>query len=97
MWSGRSSLKLLPIILVYGVIEGSKVAIANELRNIEPWDCDFKMPLKVEFVPKEERRGAVTDFYFVPDDDWTPSPMNPDKERIKAKVQPVYEWVKSMK
>jgi uncharacterized OB-fold protein len=96
-WSGRSSLKRLPIVLVYGVIEGSKVAIANELRNIDPWDAEFNMPLKVEFVPKEQREGAVTDFYFVPGDDWKPSPTNPEKERIKKMVEPVYEWVKSMK
>lgn len=43
------------------------------------------------------RTGAVTDFYFVPADDWKPSPMNPEKERIKKMVEPVYEWVKSMK
>ena len=96
-WSGRSSLKRLPLVLVYGVIEGSKVAIANELHNIAPWDAEFNMPIKVEFKPKEERAGAVTDFYFVPGDGWEPSPMNPEKERIKKMVEPVYEWVKSMK
>lgn len=96
-WSGRSSLKRLPIVLVYGIIEGSKVAIANEMRNIKPWDVEFNMPFKVEFVPKEERKGAVTDFYFVPDDGWKPGPMNKEKERIKKLVEPVYEWVKTLR
>ena len=36
-WSGRSSLKRLPIDLVYAVIGESKVAIANELHHIDPW------------------------------------------------------------
>lgn len=96
-WSGRSSLKRLPLILVYGIIEGSKVAIANEMHNMKPWDIEFGLDFKVEFIPKEERQGAVTDFYFVPEDGWKPSPMNEEKERIKKMVQPIYEWVKSMK
>ena len=95
-WSGRSSLKRLPIILVYGIIDGCKVAIANEMRNMKPWDIEFGMDFKVEFIPKEERTGAVTDFYFVPEEGWKPGPMTEEKERIKNMVQPVYEWVKSM-
>lgn len=96
-WSGRSSLKRLPIILVYAVIEGSKVAIANELHGVKPWDIEFNMPLKVVFKPKEERIGAVTDFHFEPADNWKPSPMNKEKERIKKLVEPIYEWVKTLK
>ncbi|HEC95019.1 MAG TPA: hypothetical protein ENI45_03530 [Thermoplasmatales archaeon] len=96
-WSGRSSLKRLPIILVYAVIEGSKVAIANELHGVKPWDVEFNMPLKVVFKPKEERIGAVTDFHFEPADNWKPSPMNKEKERIKKLVEPIYEWVKTLK
>ncbi|RLF35676.1 MAG: hypothetical protein DRN08_02660 [Thermoplasmata archaeon] len=96
-WSGRSSLKRLPIILVYGVIEGSKVAIANELKNVKPWDVEFNMPLKIVFKPPEERIGAITDFHFEPEDGWEPSPMNKEKERIKKLVEPVYEWVKTLK
>jgi uncharacterized OB-fold protein len=96
-WSGRSSLKRLPIILVYAVIGDSKVAIANELHGIDPWDVEFQMPLKVVFKPQEERVGAVTDFHFEPAEGWTPSPMNPEKERIKKLIEPVYEWVKTMK
>ncbi len=95
-WSGRSSLKRLPIVLVYAIIGDSKVAIANELHGIKPWDAEFGMPLKVVFKPKEERIGAVTDFYFEPADTWKPSPINKEKERIKKLVEPVYEWVKTL-
>ena len=96
-WSGRSSLKRLPIVLVYAVFEGSKVAIANELHGVDPWDVEFNMPLKVVFKPKDERTGSVTDFHFEPDDSWNPSPMNEEKERIKQLVEPVYQWVKTLK
>lgn len=96
-WSGRSSLKRLPIILVYAVIGNSKVAIANELHGIEPWNVEFGMPLKIVFKPEEERIGAVTDFHFEPIDEWEPSTMNQDKERIQKLVEPVYEWVKTLK
>jgi len=96
-WSGRSSLRRLPIVLVYGVVEGSKVAIANELHGINPWDAEFGMSLKIVFKPEEERVGAVTDFHFEPDDGWKPSPMNKEKERIRELVEPVYEWVKTFR
>jgi uncharacterized OB-fold protein len=96
-WSGKSSLKRLPIILVYAIIGDSKVAIANELYAIKPWDVDFDMPLKIVFKPKNERIGAITDWHFEPDDNWKPSPMNKDKERIKKLVEPVYQWVKTLK
>ncbi len=95
-WSGRSSLKRLPIILAYAVIGDSKVAMANELHGIHPWDTEFGMPLKIVFRPKEERIGAVTDFHFEPADTWKPSPMNKEKERIKKLVEPVYQWVKTL-
>lgn len=95
-WSGRSSLKRLPIILVYAHIGTSKVAMANELHGINPWDVEFGMPLKIVFKPKEERIGAVTDFHFEPVDFWKPSPMNDEKQRIKDLVTPVYEWVKTL-
>ncbi len=96
-WSGRSSLKRLPIILVYAVIGDSKVAIANELHGIQPWDVEFGMPLKIVFKLEEERMGTVTDFHFEPADDWEPSPMNKEKERIQQLIEPVYEWVKTLK
>jgi uncharacterized OB-fold protein len=96
-WSGRSSLKRLPIILVYAVIGESKVAIANELHGIKPWDVEFDMPLKIVFKPKEDRIGVVTDFHFEPADGWEPSPINKEKERIKELVEPVYKWVKTLK
>ncbi len=95
-WSGRSSLKRLPIILVYAVIGDSKVAIANELHGIDPWDVEFGMSLKIVFRPQEERVGAVTDFHFEPVEDWKPSPMNEEKRRIQKLVEPVYEWVKTL-
>jgi uncharacterized OB-fold protein len=96
-WSGKSSLKRLPIVLVYAKIEGSTVAIANELHDIDPWDVEFGMPLEVVFIPKDKRTGSVTDFYFVPAKGWKPGPMTKEKERIKKLVEPVYAWVKSMK
>jgi len=95
-WSGRSSLKRLPIVLVYAVIGDSKVAIANELHGIDPWDVEFGMSLKIVFRPQEERVGAVTDFHFEPVEDWKPSPMNKEKRRIQKLVEPVYEWVKTL-
>lgn len=96
-WSGRSSLRRLPIILVYAIIGSSKVAIANELHGIEPWNVEFGMPLKIVFIPEDERIGAVTDFHFEPADEWEPSPINKEKERIQKLVEPVYEWVKTLK
>ena len=96
-WSGKSSLKKLPLILVYAIIGDSKVAIANELRGINPWDVEFGMPLQIVFKPKEQRAGIITDFHFEPADGWKPGPMNPEKERIKKLVAPVYEWVKTLK
>lgn len=73
------------------------MAIANELQGVKPWDVEFNMPLKVVFKPKEERIGAVTDFHFESADDWKPSPMNKEKERIKKLVEPIYGWVKTLK
>ncbi|MEM4258907.1 MAG: hypothetical protein QXL17_07150 [Candidatus Thermoplasmatota archaeon] len=96
-WSGRSSLKRLPIILVYAIIGDSKVAIANELHKVKPWDVEFGMPLKIVFKPKDQRIGAITDFHFEPADNWSPSPMNAEKKRIKQLVDPVYEWVQTLK
>jgi hypothetical protein len=96
-WSGRSSLNRLPIILVYGIVEGSKVAIANELHGIKPWDVEFDMSLKIVFKPSNKRTGTVTDFHFEPDGNWRPSPMNEEKKRIKELTEPVYSWVKTLK
>ena len=95
-WSGKSSLKRLPFVLAYVVLDGVTTAVANEIREIDPWDAEFNMPVKVKFVPKEERVGAITDFHFVPADGWKPSPMNPEKERIKELCQPVIEWIKTL-
>lgn len=95
-WSGKSSLKRLPFVLAYVILDGVKTAVANEIREINPWDAEYDMPVKVKFVPKENRVGAITDFYFVPDKNWKPSPMNAEKERIKKLCEPVYEWVKTL-
>ncbi len=96
-WSGRSSLKRLPFVLAYGIIDGCKTAVANELHGIEPWDADFNMPIKVVFKPEAERVGAITDWHFEPADGWKPTPMDATKERMKKLTLPVREWVKTMK
>ncbi|MFO7835018.1 MAG: OB-fold domain-containing protein [Candidatus Thorarchaeota archaeon] len=96
-WSGRSSLKRLPFVLAYVVVDGCKTAVANELRGIDPWNAEFEMPVKVVWADKEDRRGTITDFWFEPGDDWEPSGMNAEKERMKELCEPVYEWVKSLK
>jgi len=96
-WSGKTSLKRLPFVLAYVIVDGCNTAIANELRRIDPWDAEFGMPVKVAWAPKKERRGTVTDWWFEPADGWKPSGMNPEKERMKELCAPVYEWVKSMK
>ncbi len=97
-WSGRSSLKRLPFVLAYVIVDGCKTAIANELRgDLEPWDPEFGMPVKVVWKPKDERQGTVTDWWFEPADGWKPSVgMTPEKERMKELCGPVYEWVKTM-
>ncbi|OLS14445.1 MAG: putative nucleic-acid-binding protein containing a Zn-ribbon [Promethearchaeota archaeon CR_4] len=96
-WSGRSSLKRLPFVLAYGIIDGCKTAVANFLLGLDPWDAEFGMPIKVVFKPKAERLGAMVDWHFEPGDGWTPGPMTPEKERMKKMTLPVYEWVKTMK
>jgi uncharacterized OB-fold protein len=95
--SGKSSLKRLPFVLAYVIVDSCKTAIANELRGIDPWDAEFGMPVKVVWKPKNERQGTVTDWWFEPADGWKPGPMNEEKERIKELCQPEIEWVKTMK
>ena len=96
-WSGKSSLKRLPFVLAYVIVDGCKTAIANEIRGVEPWDPEFGMPVKVVWKPADERQGTVTDWWFEPADGWKPSPMTPEKERMKELCLPVIEWVKTMK
>ena len=96
-WSGRSSLKNLPFVLAYGIIDGCKTAVANYLLGLDPWDAEFGMPLKVVFKPQAERVGAMMDWHFEPGDGWKPGPMTPEKERMKKLTIPVYDWVKTMK
>ncbi|MFW9835361.1 MAG: hypothetical protein ACFFEK_15275 [Candidatus Thorarchaeota archaeon] len=55
------------------------------------------MPINVVWKPKGEHQDTVTDCWFEPADGWKPSPMNPEKERMKELCAPVYEWVKTMK
>ncbi len=95
-WSGRSSLKHLPFVLAYGIIDGCKTAVANNLFGLDPWDAEFNMPIKVVFKPKAERVGAITDWHFEPADGWKPGPMTPEKERMKKMTLPVYDWVKTL-
>jgi hypothetical protein len=95
-WSGRSSLKRLPFVLAYGIIDGCKTAVANEVHGLDPWDAEFNMPLKVVFKPKAERVGAMVDWHFEPGDGWKPGPMTPEKERMKKLTLPVYDWVKTL-
>ena len=87
----------LPFVLAYVIVYVCKTAIANELLNIEPWDPEFGMPVKVVWKPENERQGTVTDWWFEPADGWKPGPMTPEKERMKELCQPVIEWVKTMK
>jgi uncharacterized OB-fold protein len=54
-WSGKTSLKKLPFVLAYVIVDGCNTAIANELRNVEPWDPEFGMPVKVVWKSKKER------------------------------------------
>lgn len=37
--------------------------IANELRNIEPWDPEYGMPVKVVWKPENERQGIRDSLY----------------------------------
>ena len=96
-WSGRSSLKRLPFVLAYVVLDDCKTAVANELRGLDPWHAEFGMPVKVVWADKKDRRGTITDFHFEPAEGWKPGPMNPEKERIRQLCLPVYEWVKTLK
>jgi hypothetical protein len=84
-------------VLAYVVLDDCRTAVANELRGFEPWHTEFGMPVKVVWSDKKDRRGAITDFHFEPADGWTPGPMNPEKERIKKRSEPVCEWVRGMK
>lgn len=51
----------------------------------------------IVWKPKEEQSGTVTDFHFETNDEWKHSPMNDEKIQIKELVEPVYEWVKTLK
>jgi len=93
-WSGKTSLKILPFVLAYVIVDGCNTAIANELRGLDSWDAEFQMPVKAVWAADEDRRGTITDFRFEPADGWKPGPMNPEKERMNETCAPVYKWVR---
>jgi len=96
-FSAKSALKKLPFVLAYVLVGESKTAIANILHIKEPWHTETNMPIVIKMAPTEERVGNIIDFWFEPDPSWKPSPMNPEKKRIKQLCEPVYEWVKTLK
>jgi len=59
-WSGKSSLKRLPFVLAYVIVDGCKTAIANELRGLDPWDAEFGMPVEVVWKQRNNKQGPVT-------------------------------------
>ncbi|MHA1384453.1 MAG: Zn-ribbon domain-containing OB-fold protein [Candidatus Helarchaeota archaeon] len=95
-FAAKSALKKLPFVLAYVRLGESKTAVANILKIDEPWHTEIGMPVVVKMVPKEERVGNLIDFWFEPDPSWKPSPMTPEKERIKKLCEPVYKWVKTL-
>ncbi|MFX1450988.1 MAG: Zn-ribbon domain-containing OB-fold protein [Promethearchaeota archaeon] len=95
-FAAKSALKKLPFVLAYVRLGESKTAIANILKIDEPWHTEIGMPIVVKMAPKEKRVGNLIDFWFEPDPSWKPSPMTPEKERIKKLCEPVIEWVKTL-
>ncbi len=96
-FAAKSALKKLPFVLAYVLIGESKTAVANILKIDEPWHVESNMPVIIKFVEKEDRVGNLIDFWFEPAPSWHPSPMTPEKERIKKLCEPVYEWIKILK
>ncbi len=95
-FAAKSALKKLPFVLAYVRLGESKTAVANILKIDEPWQTEIGMPIVVKMAPKDKRVGNLIDFWFEPDKSWKPSPMTPEKERIKKLCQPVIEWVKTL-
>ncbi|MFX1282761.1 MAG: Zn-ribbon domain-containing OB-fold protein [Promethearchaeota archaeon] len=95
-FAAKSALKKLPFVLAYVLVGKSKTAITNILKIAEPWHVETDMPVVVKFTEKK-RVGNLIDFWFEPDPSWNPSPMNPEKERIKKLCEPVYEWIRILK
>ena len=49
-------------------LDEARYPIVNFFRNVSYEDLSKGMPVKVEFLPAEERTGRIRDFYFVPDE-----------------------------
>ena len=96
-FAAKSALKKLPFVLAYVIVGESKTAIANILKIDEPWQVETNMPVIIKFVDEKDRVGNLVDFWFEPDPQWKPSPMNPEKERIKELCEPVYAWIRNLK
>ncbi len=96
-FAAKSALKKLPFVLAYVLVGESKTAIANILKIEEPWHTETDMPVIIKFTNENKRVGNIIDFWFEPDPSWRPSPMTPEKDRIKKLCEPVYEWIKILK
>lgn len=96
-FAAKSALKKLPFVLAYVLVGESKTAIANILKIEEPWQVETDMPVIIKFTHESKRVGNLIDFWFEPDPSWSPSPMTPEKERIKKLCEPVYEWIKILR
>ncbi|MHA2247692.1 MAG: Zn-ribbon domain-containing OB-fold protein [Candidatus Hodarchaeales archaeon] len=96
-FAAKSALKKLPFVLAYVLVGESKTAIANILKIEEPWHVETDMPVIIKFTDENKRVANIIDFWFEPDPNWHPSPMTPEKERIKKLCEPVYEWIKILK
>ncbi|MFX0115750.1 MAG: Zn-ribbon domain-containing OB-fold protein [Candidatus Hodarchaeota archaeon] len=96
-FAAKSALKKLPFVLAYVLIGESKTAVANILKISEPWHTQSGMPVIVKMAPENKRVGNLIDFWFEPDPSWEPSPMTPEKERIRKLCEPVYDWIASLK
>jgi hypothetical protein len=49
-------------------LDEARYPIVNFFRNVSYENLSKGMPVKVEFLPAEERTGRIRDFYFVPDE-----------------------------
>ncbi|GAB4296547.1 MAG: Zn-ribbon domain-containing OB-fold protein [Myxococcota bacterium] len=57
----------LPKIIALVRFEGADGGFAAPLRA-DPEKIYIGMPVKLEFIPKNQRKGAITDVYFVPNE-----------------------------
>ncbi|MHA2227012.1 MAG: Zn-ribbon domain-containing OB-fold protein [Candidatus Hodarchaeales archaeon] len=96
-FAAKSALTKLPFVLAYVLVGESRTAIANILKIDEPWHVETNMSVIIKFTRENNRVGNIIDFWFEPDPSWSPSPMTPEKERIKKLCEPVYEWIKILK